>query len=65
MMTIMLESEKEKMIEEWSNILQIAGATVVNKLHSRRDTGKMSILLSGPFLWNMIKFLTILFSNHL
>ena len=50
MMTIMVESEKEKMTEEWSNILEIADATVVNKLHSKRDTGKMSILLSGHIL---------------
>lgn len=47
MMTIMVESEKEKMTEEWSNILEIADATVVNKLHSKRDTdGVVQVLVT-------------------
>ncbi|VDI42592.1 Hypothetical predicted protein [Mytilus galloprovincialis] len=34
-MTIMLEGEN---LAEWSNILEIAGANIVKKLHSRRAT---------------------------
>lgn len=63
MMTIMVESDKDKMIEEWSNILQIADATVVDKLHSRRDTGKMRILMSGHFLEHASIFNIVIFKS--
>lgn len=63
-MTVMVESESDKMKEEWCNILNIAEVIVVDKLHSKKATdGIVQVLVTDnsckPHLLKTAKSLNV------